>query len=48
MENRKVKEVLSGGWYQWMGEGYKKRGCRKMNVVGILCNHVCKWKNETY
>jgi hypothetical protein len=25
MENRKVKQVLSGGWYQWEGRGYKER-----------------------
>jgi hypothetical protein len=24
------------------------RGCRRVNVVQILCKHVCKWKNETY
>jgi hypothetical protein len=24
-ENRKVKQVLSGGWYQWKGEGYKEK-----------------------
>jgi hypothetical protein len=23
--NRKVKQVLSRGWYQWEGEGYKER-----------------------
>jgi hypothetical protein len=22
---RKVKQVLSGGWYQWEGGGYKER-----------------------
>jgi hypothetical protein len=25
MENRKVKQVLSGGWYQWEGGKYKER-----------------------
>jgi hypothetical protein len=24
-ENRKVKQVLSGGWYQWEERGYKER-----------------------
>jgi hypothetical protein len=24
-ENRKVKQVLSEGWYQWEGGGYKER-----------------------
>jgi hypothetical protein len=26
MEDRKVKQVLSGGWYQWEGEDIRK-GC---------------------
>jgi hypothetical protein len=26
MDNRKVKQVLSGDWYQWEVVGYKKRG----------------------
>jgi hypothetical protein len=25
MENRKVKQFLSSGWYQWEGEGLKKK-----------------------
>jgi hypothetical protein len=23
-ENRKIKQILSGGWHQWEGGGYKK------------------------
>jgi hypothetical protein len=23
------------------------KGCRRVNVVQILCTHVCKWKNDT-
>jgi hypothetical protein len=23
------------------------RGCGRVNMVQILCTHVCKWKNET-
>jgi hypothetical protein len=23
------------------------KGCRKVNMVQILCIHGCKWKNET-
>jgi hypothetical protein len=34
------------GWYQWKGEDVRK-GCRKVNMVQILCVHVCKWKTET-
>jgi hypothetical protein len=25
MENRKIKQVLSGGWCQWEGRGYKEK-----------------------
>jgi hypothetical protein len=25
MKDRKVKQVLSGCWFQWEGRGYKKR-----------------------
>jgi hypothetical protein len=31
-QDRKVKQVLSGGWYQWEAGGYKE-GCRRVNVV---------------
>jgi hypothetical protein len=24
-----------------------EKGCRRVNMVQILCTHVCKWKNET-
>jgi hypothetical protein len=24
-----------------------RKGCRRVNMVEILCTHVCKWKNET-
>jgi hypothetical protein len=45
-ENRKVKQVLSRGWYQWKGGGYKER------VKEAECNenimYSCmKWKNKT-
>jgi hypothetical protein len=30
-------------WYQWEGEEVGK-GCRRVNMVQILCIHVCKWK----
>jgi hypothetical protein len=28
------------------GEDIRK-GCRRVNMVEILCTCVCKWKNET-
>jgi hypothetical protein len=24
-----------------------RKGCGRMNMVQILCTHVCKWENET-
>jgi hypothetical protein len=24
-----------------------EKGCKRMNMVQILCTHACKWKNET-
>jgi hypothetical protein len=24
-----------------------KKECRRMNVVEVLCTHVCEWKNDT-
>jgi hypothetical protein len=35
-----------GGCYQREGEDIRK-GCRRVNVMEILCTHVCKWRNET-
>jgi hypothetical protein len=32
MQDRKVKQVLYGGWYQWEGEKNKEMG-RRTNVV---------------
>jgi hypothetical protein len=46
-ENRKVKQVLSGGWHQWEGEDVRK-GCRRVNMVEYYVLMYEKWKNETY
>jgi hypothetical protein len=43
MENRKAKLILSGDWYEWEGEDIMK-GCRRVNMVEIVCAHVCKGK----
>jgi hypothetical protein len=34
-----------GNWYQCSEDVGK--GGRSVNMVQILCTHVCKWKNET-
>jgi hypothetical protein len=33
-------------WYQWEVEGSRERG-RRVNMVQILCTHVCKYKNDS-
>jgi hypothetical protein len=32
-----------GIWYQWQGWG---GGGEMVNMVQILCAHICKWKND--
>jgi hypothetical protein len=39
MKDRKVNQVLLGGWYQWEEGGYKER-VWEVNMVEILCTHV--------
>jgi hypothetical protein len=24
------------------------KGCKRVNMMQILCTHVCKWKNDTH
>jgi hypothetical protein len=45
MENREVKQVLSGGWPQWEGRNIRK-GCRRVNMVEILWTHEKYYENE--
>jgi hypothetical protein len=45
-KNRKVKQDLSGVGTSRRGEDIRK-GYRRVNMVGILCTHVQKWKNKT-
>jgi hypothetical protein len=44
LENRRVKQVLPGVGGGTSGKG--RGGWRRVNMVQILCIHVCKWKNE--
>jgi hypothetical protein len=47
LENRRVKQVLPGEVVTHeRGEDIGK-GCRRVNIVQILCTHECKWKNDT-
>jgi hypothetical protein len=46
-ENRRAEQVLLGGvGNSGSGEDVGKV-CRRVNMVQILCGHVCKWKNGT-
>jgi hypothetical protein len=42
------EQVLLGGerWYQ-KEEGGGRKGCRRVNMLQVLCTHVCKCKNDT-
>jgi hypothetical protein len=39
MKNRNVKQVLSGGEYQWEEGECKERG-EGVNVVNVFCIHI--------
>jgi hypothetical protein len=46
LEKRRAEQV-GWGWYQWDGvEEDVGNGCRRVNIVQILCTHLCKCKNE--
>jgi hypothetical protein len=38
-QDRKVKQVLFGSWYQWEEEDTRK-GYRVVNIMEILCSQV--------
>jgi hypothetical protein len=48
LENRRAEQVLARreGWQQWEPGGGGERGGR-VNMVQIVCTHVCKCNNET-
>jgi hypothetical protein len=37
--SRKIKQVLSGRWYQWEGGGCMEM-VKEVNMIEILCTHV--------
>jgi hypothetical protein len=48
LENRRVEQALPGevdtsGRVEEVG-----KGCKKMNILQILCTQECKWKKDTY
>jgi hypothetical protein len=48
-ENRRAQQVLSRGWYQWEKVGCVESGrCRSVNIIQILCAHICKWKTRPF
>jgi hypothetical protein len=47
LESRRAEQVLPGG-VDTNGTGEEVgKVCRRVNMVQILCTHVCKQKNET-
>jgi hypothetical protein len=45
LQNRRTggqNKSCLGDWYQWEGEDVGK-GCKRRNMVQILCTHVFKW-----
>jgi hypothetical protein len=42
-----VEPFLSGGAVTSGREEKVDKECRRVNIVQVLCMHVCKWKNET-
>jgi hypothetical protein len=34
------------GWHQWEEGGGRERD-RRVNMVQIMCTHICKYKNDT-
>jgi hypothetical protein len=46
LQNRRAEQALSWGWYQCGRVEDVGKGFTRVNMVQILCTHVCKWKNE--
>jgi hypothetical protein len=40
MKGRKVKQVLSGGWYQWVAGGHKERVKEDKYGRSIMYSHM--------
>jgi hypothetical protein len=46
-ENKRAEQILRGG-VGTSGRGeIMGKGHGRVNIVQILCTHVCKWKNDT-
>jgi hypothetical protein len=40
--------LVSGGVVDTRGKGEKVgKGCKRVNLLQILCTHECKWKKHT-
>jgi hypothetical protein len=47
-ENRRAEEVLPVEVATSQNREEVGKGCRRLvNVVQIVCIHICKWKNDT-
>jgi hypothetical protein len=49
MEDRKVRQILFGGWYQWEGGEYEERVCESEYGWNTMysCMKMEKWHIET-
>jgi hypothetical protein len=48
LENGRAEQVLPGEADTSGREEEVEKGCRKVNMVLILCTHLCKWKKDSY
>jgi hypothetical protein len=47
-ENTRAEQILLGGGVGDSRSGEEvRKGCGRVNIVQILCTHVCKCKNDT-
>jgi hypothetical protein len=47
--NRRAEQVPPGGERVGTSERRKEVGKRwRVNILQILCTHVCKWRNDIY
>jgi hypothetical protein len=35
-------------WQVPVGGEDVEKGCSRVDMVQILCTHICKWKNDTF
>jgi hypothetical protein len=49
-ENKRMEQVMPRVWEEVGTSGrveVVEKGCKRVNMVQILCTYVCKFKNDT-